>query len=114
MKEKKKYPDLKEKLRWIRPKIVLFRNEFFLQLNLSHLAVSWVKKENAFVDILSSQAFFKAVNFSILNELPEMVADEPGMAKIVALFLQKMSDLKLKVRNHRTFNSGKTMTGLVA
>ena len=98
----------------VRPKIVLFRSELFLQLNLGHLAVSWVKKENAFIDILSSQAFFKAVNFSILNELPEMVADEPGMAKIVALFLQKMSDLKLKVRNHRTFNSGKTMTGLVA
>ena len=98
----------------VRPKIVLFRNELFLQLNLGHLAVSWVKKENAFIVILSSQAFFKAVNFSILNELPEMVADEPGMAKIVALFLQKMSDLNLKVINHRTFKSGKTMTGLVA
>ena len=70
------------------------------QMNLGQLALSWVGYDSGYFDTLSTDVFFKAVNLSIVKDLPMMVRDEPKLTKFVARFLQTVYDLRTKVFSH--------------
>jgi hypothetical protein len=58
------------------------------------MVLTWQRYANKGIDKIASESFFKAVNFSALNELSNVIAEEPKLTKILTFFLQVVADIR--------------------